>query len=430
MFRLNCSNHRIGAERSIHTCLKNGKALLFTLAEGATDPGELHALRLDTSEHKKVLDEASDGRVLPTGQLLFIRAASLWAAPFDTNRLEVTATPVPVVEGVRVEAGGALQYDVADDGTLIFVSGTLASPDQRTLQFVAGDGTIVTVPGAPRAYTGAKLSSDGTRVAVQIDVADAADVWVVDVTRGTLTRVTSETGYDGNPLWSPDGRHVAFLSSRSGRWTLNRKAADGTGNIEQLATLSAKTNLVYATAWAADGTLLVTVEADIGVVRSDGKGEWKPLIRTAAVETHAVLSPDGRWLAYMSNETGTGEIYLQRFPDLGERQLVSISGGLMPTWSHDGRTLTYLRGPSGPPREIMRVTIATSTSGPARIGTPAQVGDWRFYTTQFSPRTYDVLPDGRLLVIGQTSPDKSTAMRQINVVTNWFEELKRKVPIP
>jgi Tol biopolymer transport system component len=311
----------------------------------------------------------------------------------------------------------------------VFVPGTGNGGDSRPLQFVASDGRTESVPAAPRAFSGVKLSPDGSRIAVQIDVGDAADVWVVEVARGTLTRVTTETGYDGNPLWSPDGQSVAFLSTRAGRWTLNRKAADGTGPVEQLAAFPPVTTLMYATGWTADGILL-TLDGNIGVVAADGKSEWTPLIQSAAAELQGVLSPDGRWLAYMSTETGAPEVYLQRFPGLGERQLASVGGGSMPTWSHDGHTLTYLRGRGGPPQEIMRVTIASTGNGSARISAPSKVADWNFYTAQFAPRVYDISPDGRLLVIGRTADEKPTAQRQINVVVNWFEELKRLVPIP
>ena len=134
------------------------------------------------------------------------------------------------------------------------------------------DGKATPVPGALRPFTGAALSPDGTRIAAQIDLGEAADVWV-DVARGALTRLTTDTGYDGSPLWSPDGRSVVFASTRSGQWSLNRKAADGTGGIEQIATLKVISGVAHPTAWTADGRILVTVDSDIGLAPADGKGE-------------------------------------------------------------------------------------------------------------------------------------------------------------
>ena len=149
------------------------------------------------------------------------------------------------------------------------------------------------MPAALRVYASLSLSPDGTRIAAQIDLTDAADVWVVDVARGALTRLTTDTGYDGSPLWSPDGRTVVFASTRSGQWSLNRKAADGTGPIEQIATLDVKSGVAHPTAWTTDGRILVTVDGDIGLVPADGKGEWKPLIQTPATELQAAISPEG-----------------------------------------------------------------------------------------------------------------------------------------
>jgi serine/threonine-protein kinase len=407
----------------------NGKAVLFTVAEVAADPGELYVRLLETSEQKPVLTEAAAGRVLPTGHLVFVRSGSLWAVPFDQSRLEVRGTPVPVIEQIRVESGGAVQYDISDDGTLVFVPGAPVNRDQRPLLLVSIDGKVSPVPAPLRSYTSARLSPDGTRIAAQIDLGDAADVWVVDIARGALTRLTTDPGFDGSPMWSPDGRSVVFSSTRGGQWSLHRKMADGTGNDELIASVKSSTaTAVYPTAWTADGQLAVMANLDIGLVPADGKGEWKPLIQTPATETQPAISPDGRWIAYGSNETGAGEVYVQRFPHLGDRQLVSVDGGFMPTWSHDGRALFYLRG--GPPRDIMRVAIEPLRDGGLRISTPDKVADWSFYAAQFAPRYYDVGPDGRLVVIGLTATDSTTTLREINVVTNWFEELKRLVPIP
>jgi serine/threonine-protein kinase len=411
--------------------IQDGKAVLFTLIETASDPGELHARRFDTSEQRVVLREATAGRVLSSGHLVFVRSGSLWAVPFDKSRLEPRGTAVPVIEGIRVETGGAVQYDVANDGTLVFIPGTSANLDQRPLQFVAADGRVGVLSAVPRAYTSAALSPDGTRIAVGIDSGDAADVWVVDVVRGALTRLTAEPGFDGDPVWSPDGLNVAFTSNRGGIWSLNRKLADGTGNIEQLATFrglqGGPGGGLSITAWTADGQMIATVNRDIGVVPANGKGEWKPLIHTSATETQAVISPDGRWIAYASNETSAAEVYVQRFPDLGNRQLVSVGGGLMPTWSHDGRVLFYLGG-GGPPRTIMRAAIEPTRDG-LRISPPVKVTDWRFYGAQGAPRYYDIAADGRALVIGRTINETATKQRQINVVVNWTDELKQKVPI-
>ncbi len=410
--------------------LPGGKAVLFTLSNQAPDTGELHLLELTTGAHRTILPTAAAGRVLPTGHLVFVRSGALWAVPFDLGRIEAVGTPVPVVEGVRVEGGGAVQYAVADDGSLAYIPGTAASNVGRRLMFVGRDGTSETLTVPAHDYLDLVLSPDQTRVAVQIADGANADVWVAEIARGTLTRVTRDAGFDGSPLWSADSKTVVYASSRDQQWMLHRKAADGTGEAEVVATFPKGVGSVRPYSWSRDGTmLLVEVNSDIGVVPTGGKGELKPLIRTSAFEGQPAVSPDGRWVAYQSNESGSGEVYLQRFPDLGDRRAISTSGGHMPTWSRDGSELFYLRG--FPPNAVMHVTVRTAPDGRADIGKPEVLTDFRFYSgVRTARRIYDVSADGkRLLVLTRGDEGTNTEARQINVVLNWFEELKRLVPL-
>ena len=403
-------------------------AVLFTLGGGtALERHDLHVLRLATKEHWKVMDDAALGRVVATGHLIFVRSGTLWAVPFDRSRLQAIGTPVPVIEGIRVEAGGAIQFDIAQDGTLAYIPGSANSGRERMLAFVGADGQAERLSAPVREYSGATLSPDATRAAVQIATGDSADVWVVELARGTITRVTTEQGFDGNPLWSRDGKAVLFASSRQGRWTLNRRTADGTGSVDTLATFDAGVSSVWPTSWSKDGqTLIVTVDDGVGAL-ADGK--WRPLIDTPVREWHGTVSPDGRLIAYSSEESGTLEVYLQRFPELGDRRTVSVGGGYWSTWSADGRTLFYLRG--GPPREIMRVAVESTPDGRTVIGQPQLHGQWRSFSARIGPRYYDLAADGRLLVIqNELAAGDTASSRQINVVFNWFEELRRLVPIP
>jgi dipeptidyl aminopeptidase/acylaminoacyl peptidase len=402
--------------------------VLFTLG-GATavERQDLHVLRLATKEHWKVMDDAALGRVVATGHLIFVRSGTLMAVPFDRSRLQAVGTPVPVIEGIRVEAGGAIQIDIAQDGTLAYIPGSANSGRDRRLAFLGADGQPTPLTPPVREYMGVALSPDGSRAAVQIGTGDGADVWVVELARGAITRVTTEQGFDGNPLWSRDGKAVVYASTRQGRWTINRRSADGTGSVETLATFDAGVSNVWPTSWSRDSqTLVVTVDDGIGVV--SGKGPWKPLIDTPVSEWHGTVSPDGRLIAYTSLESGTSEVYVQRFPELGDRQPVSVGGGYWPTWSPDGRTLIYVRG--GPPRETVRVMVQSAPDGRAVIGQPQLHGQWRFLSVRNGPRYYDVAADGRLLVMQSGSPEDGNVSRQINVVFNWTEELRRLVPLP
>jgi len=406
--------------------LPGGKAVLFTLS--GPGGGELHLVKLDTGEHRTVLPAAVAGRVVPSGHLVFLRGGALWAVPFDLSRFEAIGTPVPVVEAVRVESGGAVQFDVSDEGSLVYIPGT-ASTRETALAFAGRDGSAELLTAPKRDYRNVALSPDGAHVAVQVADDDAADVWVVEIARGTLTRVTSEPGFDGNPMWSRDGKSIVFASTRDRRWTLHRRAADGTGEAELLATFD-KARLVRPYTWTPDGgTLLIDVDGDIGSIAVNGKGEWQPLIQTAAFEIQPAVSPDGRWIAYGSSEKGRPEVYLQRFPALGDRRAVSVGGGYLPTWSRDGRELFYLR--IGSTNAPMRVSVQTNKDGRADIGTPEVFTKLRNLLESGGYRPFDVSPDGQRLLVISRSGDAGTELqaRQIHVVINWFEELKRLVPV-
>ena len=416
-----------GAQRAWYPQLLPGGKVLFTLSLNVPDQGHLHLFDLASGEYRDVMPNAVAGRVLPSGHLIFLRSATLWAVPFDRERLDPVGTPVPVVEGVRVEGGGAVQFAVSDEGTLAYVPGTPSSAFTRSLAFVSLDGRIDAVPAPLRDYQDVALSPDQTRIAVVMGSASESDIWVVDVARGSLTRVTSEAGYDRNPLWSRDGTSIVFTSVRDGQWTIQRKTADGTGSATELARFD-KPRFVAPLSWSPDGlTLVAAVEENIMTLPADGSGPPQLLIQSAS---QAVVSPDGRWVAYLSNEGGPSEVYLQRFPTLGDRRVVSGPGSSqMPTWSRDGSELFYLQGAVvGPPDAIMSVRVSADRQGRAEIGTPTVRSAFPYYSRPGSYRAFDVTGDRqKLLVINRTAAEESS--RRINVVINWFDELKRLVPI-
>ena len=273
-----------------------GNSVLLTLAGLRSENGEVAVVKLGTGEKKTVQASATVGRLLPSGHLVFVRGAALWAVPFDVDRLEAVGTAVPVVEGVRVEVGGAVQFAVADDGTLAYVPGTMQGPE-RPLAFVGRDGgqpETLKIPA--RDYINVALSPDQSRVAAQIGDGDDADVWVAEIARGTLTRVTRDAGFDGNPIWSRDGKSIVFASRREGRWTLQRRSADGTGDATLMTAFDASVTRAEPYAWSPDGsTLLFGADEVIGATTASTMGEWKPVIRSAGGAT--AVSPNGRWIA-------------------------------------------------------------------------------------------------------------------------------------
>jgi Tol biopolymer transport system component len=233
-------------------------------------------------------------------------------------------------------------------------------------------------------------------------------------------------------IWSPDGQSLVFESRQDGVPALYRRAADGTGPAEHLFTLDGVEQITPHD-WTPDGTaLVVQVEAleanndDIGLVSLEGPGSWEPLIHSEADEEHPSLSPDGGWIAYESDDTGEAEIYVQRFPDLGGRRLISIGGGYTPTWAPDGKELFYLRG--GAPGTMMRVAVEREGTT-LTAGQPEELFEWAFYMRRGPARLYDVGPDGRFLMVAEEDQTGSAdSPYDLIVVQNWFEELKRRVP--
>ena len=365
--------------------LRGGDAVLFTLSDARPDAGELHLLDRETGAHRTLLPNAVAGRVLSTGHLVFVRSGALWAVPFDRAALEIAGTPAPVVQGLRVRRDGAVHYATADDGSLVYIPGTVVA-GTRSLVWVdrRGQEERLTLPA--RDYETLSLSPDGTRAAVIAgEDGGNTDVWVSDLARGTLTRLTTQPGVDTYPLWSPDGQRVVFTSVEDGRATLSWQAADGSGTPERLFTDERMTDFVPYD-WSLDGeTLFLTAVSpdtgrDIGMVSSDGSGIWEPLVQTPVDEMSPALSPNGRWLAYASWESGRAEVYVQRFPELRGRQQVSVGSGHRPHWSEDGRELFFLRAPSGPPRAMVRVTVEATDSDPPALdfGAEEVLFDWRY----------------------------------------------------
>jgi serine/threonine-protein kinase len=401
--------------------LPGGRFVLFTVSPNPGS-GHLEIVALEGGPRRVVLKDGVAGRVLLSGHLVFFRDRRLWAIRFDSDRLETVGDPVPVVEDVRSELEGPVQYAVADDGTLAYIQAPGAGPP-RSLVWVGQDGRERPTM-APRAhYTWVRLSPDGRRVAVEIDDGGNLEVGIVDLERGTLSYVTRDPASDRTPMWMPDGERIVFSSDRGGSLGLFATTADGTGPVERLAVFEGML-IVQPGGWSADASRLVFMYIPgrvlIGTLRLDGSGKWEPLLNSAgaAFQTPSI-SRDGRWIAYTSNETKRNEVYVQRFPELGQRVQVSPSGGIDPLWSHDGMRLYYRSGTEG--TEMMVVPM----EGGRPRGSAEHLFEWAYYRPSPGPRTYDIGERTPLLVI---KPDEAGRDPEIHVVLNWFEELKRLVP--
>ena len=277
---------------------------------------------------------------------------------------------------------------------------------------------------APRAYT--PPLPDGTRVALG---SDQRGPWIWDLRRATLTRLTLDPSTDGYPLWTPDGQRIIFSSNRGGAMNLWWQAADGTGAAERL---TASSNGQFPTGMTPDGTAVMFNEQthamgrDLMQLALDGTLRVTPLLQTKFDELNGIVSPDGRWLAYESNSSGSFEIYVRPFPNVGggQRQ-VSTEGGRQPLWGRSGKELFYLGGNNA----LLRVPVeASGTTWNA--STPMKLLEGRYVTGGTLSRMYDVSPDGqRSLMIKAAGTDASAAPPALIVVQHWDEELKRLVPI-
>jgi serine/threonine-protein kinase len=401
--------------------LPGGKAILFTAWTGGSfDGAHIVAFRLDTRERRTLIDGGTYARYVSTGHLVYARGTALLAVPFDGQRLEVRGTPVPVVDGLMIGASaGDADFTFSQDGTLLYVPGGLRVLEYG-LVWVDQKAAVRPMSGRERPFEVPRLSPDGRHVAVVI-AGSTYDIWMYDVARDTLTRLTYG-GDDNYPVWSPDGKRIAFNSTRAGPANLYVTAADGSGTAERLTTSEYSQ---YPGSWSPDGKFLAFTEEahpntgdDIWLVPWQGDRRAQPLLQTPFDEWQPRFSPDGRWLAYASNESGTAEVYVQAFPSLGAKWKISTDGGFEPLWSPTGREIFYRNG-----NKMMAVSLKTKPT--FAVSKSRLVFEAPYAHISSDIPNYDVAPDGQRLLMVRENQQKAT-VTQLNVVLNWFEELKQR----
>ncbi len=397
--------------------LPGGRALVFTVeVQGkGFDDARIEVLELATNRRRVLIEGGTYGRYVRTGHLIYVRASTLWAAPFDLRSLSLKGPAVAVLEGVDTDVGyGAARVAVASSGTLAFIAGR-AARTERTLEWMDRQCRLAPVSDVRRSYGSVRLSPDGRRIAVHINSAND-DIWTFDLASGTLTRLTfaSENEF---PLWAPDGQRLIFDSDRDGAHNLYWIQADGAGSAERLASSA---HIQFPTSVASDGATLLFAQ-------QSARGDWdtwalplagervpRELLASPFNEIPALLSHDGRFLAYQSDEAGQDEIYVQPFPGPGGKRQVSLGGGHDPIWSRDGKELFFRRSDGWLMAAPVSLTPAFSVGRPAPLCDPPPL------------QGYDVAPDGRFIVIRKSEAE--TASREIRLILNWTEELKRRVP--
>jgi len=388
--------------------LPGGKALLFSAAMTSStwvNP-QIAVHSLATGERRNLVQLGTQPRYALSGHLVYAHAGTLMAAPFDPQRLELTGAAVPVVEGVLQSAiTGAAQYSLSAMGSLVYVPGSIQA-NQSRLVWVTRNGAERPIAAPARAYRIPRLSPDGRRVVVAIDD-EGAQTWLFDLFRETLTRLTFGGTVNQAPVWAPDGKRVAFQSNKEGPLELFSQFADGSGGLERLTTGE---STPAANSWSSDGQLLAFVDPnpttgwDIWVLRlSDHKAQ--PFLQTAFNESAPRFSPDGHWLAYVSDESGHWEIYVQPYPGPGGKWQISADGGTEPVWNPNGRELFYRSG-----RKMMAVEIATRPGFAA--GKPRVLFQGDYLPTPLQFPNYDVSPDGQLFLMFKPSEQEAAALTQ------------------
>jgi serine/threonine-protein kinase len=410
--------------------LPDGRHLLFTIttAEGIAN-AQIAVLDLESRDYRVLIRGGSDAHYASSGHIVYGSLGNLLAVPFDLARLEVLGSPEPVVQGVATKATGAASFAVSDGGTLVYIPGGAVQSVQRTLVWVDRKGSEEPIPVPLRNYHYAQLSPDGQRIA--LDVRDQEnDVWIWDLERQSLQRLTFDPGFNRGPVWSPDGSRVAFSRALDGREEVYWQPWDGSGLPEPLTAGSPAAML--PTDISTDGKTLFFMQAsrprDVLMISiGEEVSAGTPILAGPASEEGAMLSPDGRWLAYQSNESGEWQIYVRPFPDLERgRWQVSTNEGTRPRWSRSGRELFYYFT-TGRTGGLMAVTVTTDPG--FRAGTPRRLFEGDYQAPNQGRHVYDVsLDDQRFLMIKGLETVDDEEAPQIVVVENWFEELERLVP--
>jgi eukaryotic-like serine/threonine-protein kinase len=401
--------------------LPRGDAALFTIVRD-TGP-EVATVRFDTGAVQSLLP-GSQPRYLRPGYVIFARGASLWAAPFDERRLAVTGAAVRVLDEVDT-AGAAVQYAVSNTGTLIYAPRREAAPE-RTIAWLDLDGRESLAPLAPARYTRVALSPDGTRLALAASEGGRADIWIADLAGGSPRRLTADSTVNAAPLWSPDGRTIVVRSDREGGG-LFLLAADGTGAAERLT--SAQDALHTPHGFAPDGRTVLFTEfrsyTDQAILAVDLTRPLRPrpLVAAPGAQARPQVSPDGRWLAYQSDESGRFEIYLRPYPDVEAGVWpVTTGGGTSPRWSADGGQLFFHDG-----RGLSAAAFAGGPAGQApAFAAPRHLHAWAPFGGRLGP-DYDVTPDGTRVLFIRHADDTPASRLRLLVVEHWTTELARLV---
>jgi Tol biopolymer transport system component len=405
--------------------LPGGGALLVTASTEGDDYTNASIVLLDLATHevRPLVDRGADARYVPTGHLVFVRDGALMAVPFDLERKQIRGTPVPAVpaiDDIANFAGG--RYSFSESGVLAYVPPGPRLPTARVV-WRRRDGSTEPLGLSVPNLVALRLSPDGHRLAMSSGTGNPR-LSVFDLRRAVLAPLTAQptlTNLELQPVWTPDGQRIAFATGHDAGYffQLHWTRADGSEPAELLRKGDVNS---YPYDWTADGRTLVFVEetadrgTDVGILSLGGKGEAQMLLSSAANEDEPALSPDDRWLAYTSDESGRREVFVRPFPGMGARWKISTEGGMSPRWSRSGSELFYRDG-----HDLMAVAVDDSkgfTAGRPRALFKDTIPPWL-------NGGYDVSPDGQRFVTMEIEEEGAT---RIVMLLDFFEELKRLAP--
>ena len=407
--------------------LPDGRHFIFLVRNAQPENSGIYAGELDSKDTKRVVQVHSSAVYAPPGYLLFVRETTLMAQRFNADTLDVQGDAFPVAEqAVRNPVLGRAMFSVSENGLLIMRTGAL---NNNQLLWFDRAGKRLGAVSPPGAYSAPALSPDGKQVAVsrvELQTGTAADIWLIDIERGTQMRLTTDPASDSYPSWSPNGDRIVFVSSRNGATSIYQKPSNGSSAEEPL---TSSPEVKYNPTWSPDGQSIIFAQlnaktnTDLYLLSTQGDKKLDAFLQTNFIDAQARFSPNGRWIAYVSNETGQFEVYVRAFPLGGGKVPVSVGGGSQPQWRADGRELYYY----APNRKLMAVEVS-SDGATFEVGVGKPLFDIRIGGAgldQIFPGNLYYTParDGTRFLV--PSLPEAPDPQQINVIVDWHADVKK-----